>query len=220
MADITVSASILSADFAHLEQQIRLAEAGGTDWIHIDVMDGQFVPNITMGPLIVETCKRLTDLPLDVHLMIEQPERHIEAFAQAGANTLSVHIEGNPNIHRTLRAIRALGCNPSIVINPGTPASSLYSVLPFVDMILVMTVNPGFGGQEFIPEMMEKIREIRQFCDRLPNQVAIEVDGGIDFQTLPLAYQAGARVFVAGTSIFKHPQGIPAGIQALRTACL
>lgn len=218
MTDILVSASILSADFALLENDLRQAESAPIDWVHIDVMDGQFVPNISMGPLIVETCRRITNLPLDVHLMIEQPERHIEAFAKAGAHRIGAHIEGNPNIHRTLQAIRTLGCSPTIVINPGTPAWALQEVLPLVDMVLVMTVNPGFGGQSFIPEMPAKIRELAGMVSQQNHPILIQVDGGIDASTLPQALAAGANVFVAGTSIFKHPQGIAAGVRALRAA--
>ena len=218
MKPILISASILSADFAILKDQIQQVEAAGGDWIHVDVMEGQFVPNITMGPMFVETCRRITNLPLDVHLMIEKPENHIQAFARAGADIISVHIEGNPNIHRTLQAIRDLGCSPSIVLNPGTPASAISAVLPFVDMVLVMTVNPGFGGQKYIPEMNQKIAEIAAMASQLPNEVKIQVDGGIDASTLPAACQAGANVLVSGTSIFCHPDGISGGINALRQA--
>jgi ribulose-phosphate 3-epimerase len=216
MADVVLSASILAADFRHLEDQIQQAEAAGVDWIHVDVMDGQFVPNISMGPLFVDLCRQITALPLDVHLMIEQPERHIEAFAEAGATTLSVHIEGNPNIHRTLQEIRRLGMRPAIVLNPGTPACAISAVLPLIDMVLVMTVNPGFGGQSYLPEVEAKIMEIERMIQDIGRPVQIEVDGGIDTETISGSYWAGARVFVAGTSIFKHPNGIAAGIQALR----
>lgn len=218
MADFLLSSSILSADFAALEQQIRAAEKAGVDWIHIDVMDGHFVPNITMGPFIVETVRRITRLPLDVHLMIEHPERLIEDFASAGATNLTVHIEGNPNIYRTLQAIKGLGVRSSIVLNPGTPASSLQAVLPIVDMVLVMSVNPGYSGQEFLPETPEKIAAVRAMLDKIGSSAPIEVDGGITEETLPACYQAGARVFVAATAIFKHPQGIEAGVRALRSS--
>ena len=190
----------------------------GVDWIHVDVMDGMFVPNISMGPMIVEACRRITDLPLDVHLMIEYPERHLESFARAGASTLSVHIEGNPNIYRTLQAIRALGVRASIVLNPGTPASAIEAVLPIVDMVLVMTVNPGYSGQNFIPDMLPKVAEVRAMLDRRNPAASIEVDGGVSAETLPGLYRAGARVYVAATSIFKYPAGIAAGIQALHAA--
>ena len=156
-----LSPSILAADFSCLRDQIQEAQAAGADWIHIDVMDGQFVPNITMGPLMVETCRKITALPLDVHLMIEKPENHVEAFAHAGATYLTVHTETSPHIYRTLQLIRQSGCRPGVVLNPGTHASTVFPVLHLVDLVLVMTVNPGFGGQEFISAVMPKITEIR-----------------------------------------------------------
>jgi ribulose-phosphate 3-epimerase len=213
-----ISCSILSADFAHLREQIKTAEDAGGDWIHIDVMDGHFVPNISMGPFIVETCRRITDLPLDVHLMIEKPERYVDDFINAGANCLSVHIEGNPGIHRTLQHIRQLGCRPSIAINPGTPARSIEAITDIVDMVLVMTVNPGYSGQAFLPEIPQKIKTIREFLLASNSEAYIQVDGGITESTLPLVQKSGANVMVAATSIFKHPDGIAAGIQALRKA--
>lgn len=216
MAKNIISGSILSADFSNLSQQIKAAESAGMDWVHIDVMDGAFVPNISMGSFVVETCKRITDLPLDVHLMIEKPEKHIESFAKAGANWISVHIENSPNIHRTLQSIRSLGCHPGIVLNPGTPANSIASVIDLVDLILVMTVNPGFSGQKFIPEMMRKVEEIRTMTEKFNPEAIIQVDGGITAETLPLAKSAGAQCFVSATSIFKYPEGIAAGIQKLR----
>ncbi len=215
-----LSASILSADFSDLRDQIRQVEEAGVDWIHIDVMDGHFVPNITMGPFIVETCKRITRLPLDVHLMIEQPERHIAAFMDAGADYLSVHIEGNPNIHRTVQSIHARGVHPGIVLNPGTPTGQVQALLPFVDYALVMSVNPGFSGQNFIPETSEKVREIRRLSTDLNPSLKIEVDGGITAETLPLVKAAGVDICVAATAIFKHPAGISAGVQALRESSL
>lgn len=218
MNPIIISASILSANWANLAEQIHQIEAGGIDWIHVDVMDGAFVPNITMGPFIVETFKQISNLPIDVHLMIEKPERHIEAFARAGASRLGIHIEGNPNVHRTLQEIRSLGCSPTIVLNPGTPAWAVKSVLDLVDMVLIMTVNPGFAGQKFLPQTMAKVDEISQMLKESNSKAIIQVDGGITKDTLPLAYNAGARCFVSATSIFKHADGIVAGIQALRNA--
>lgn len=215
-----LSASILSADFSDLQGQIRQAEQAGIDWFHIDVMDGHFVPNITMGPFIVETCKRLTNLPLDVHLMIENPERQIDSFVKAGADFISVHIEGNPNIHRTLQSIKAAGVHPGIALNPGTAAGTIRAVLPYVDFVLAMTVNPGFSGQKFIPEVAGKINEIQKMADELNPTMKIQVDGGITSETLPLVERAGAKIIVAATAIFKHPHGIAAGIQTLRTAAL
>lgn len=211
-----LSASILSANFSSLSDQIRSAEEAGIDWIHIDVMDGRFVPNITMGPMVVETCRSITNLPLDVHLMIEHPEQHIDAFAAAGADWISVHIEDNPNIHRTLQRIRSLGCQPGVVLNPGTPASRVTATLPFVDLVLVMTVNPGFGGQAFIPEMLGKITELGEWLKLHKPEAYLQVDGGISVATLPDTLQAGANNFVAGNAIFKHPQGIQTGVAELR----
>ena len=216
MTQILLSSSILSSDFTRLGDQIREAEAGGVDWIHVDVMDGIFVPNISMGPFIVEACRRATALPLDVHLMIDRPERYIEDFARAGASRLTVHIENAPQVVRTLQSIRELGVVPGIVINPGTPAASLEAVLPFVDMVLVMSVNPGFSGQSFLPGTPHKIAQVRGMLDAAGFKADIEVDGGITSETLPACVAAGANVFVAATAIFKHPQGIAAGIAELR----
>lgn len=218
MHAITISSSILSADFACLAEQIQAAEAGGVDWIHIDVMDGSFVPNISMGPFIVETCRRITTLPLDVHLMIEHPENHIEAFARAGATHISIHIENTPHAFRILEQIRALGCQAGIVLNPGTPVSAIAGVIPVVDYVLVMTVNPGFSGQKFIPAVVQKVTQVRQLLSQQGSAAPIEVDGGITSVTLPLVYAAGARLIVAATAIFKHPGGIAAGIHELRAA--
>lgn len=216
METVTISSSILSADFSQLGSQIKEAETAGVDWIHVDVMDGHFVPNITMGPFIVETCRKVTCLPLDVHLMISNPQDFIEPFANAGATRLSIQLESTPHAYRLLQHVRSLGCHPGIVINPGTPASSLENVLHLADMILIMTVNPGFSGQKFLPDICQKISQVRQMIEEKGLDTLIQVDGGITSQTLPLTYQAGARVFVAATAIFKHPQGILAGVQALR----
>ena len=218
--EIIISSSILSADFSHLADQIHAAEEGGVNWIHIDVMDGRFVPNITMGPFIVETVRRITRLPLDVHLMIEQPELHIESFARAGASNLSIHIENTPHIYRTIEHVKDLGCKAGIVLNPGTPAGRIAEVLPIVDYVLVMTVNPGYSGQEFIPDMVKKVAQVQKMIEDLGTPTQIEVDGGISADTLPLVYAAGARLIVSATAIFKHPEGISAGITALRKAAV
>jgi ribulose-phosphate 3-epimerase len=213
-----ISSSILSADFRCLSEQISEAETAGTDWFHIDVMDGHFVPNLTMGPFIVEACHQMTSLPLDVHLMVESPERLLEAFAQAGAGGMTVHVETCPHLHRTLQAIRQLGCKPGVTLNPGTPASLIEPVLHLVDLVLVMSVSPGYSGQVFLPEVLPKAAQVRQMLDKINPQAVIEMDGGMTVETLPLAAQAGVQVFVAAHAIFQHPDGITAGIKALR-AC-
>jgi ribulose-phosphate 3-epimerase len=213
---IRIAPSILSADFTRLGEQLREAEAAGADLIHIDVMDGRFVPNITMGPLVVEAVRRVTALPLDVHLMIVEPEQHIAAFARAGANRISVHVEISPNLHRTLQVLRELGCGVGVALNPHTPASSLNEVLHLLDVILVMTVNPGFGGQTFLPETLPKIRQLRAMAEAARRELDIEVDGGINTETAALTVQAGANVLVAGSAVFNHRQSVQEGIHALR----
>ena len=218
MKTFLVAPSILSADFLHLQDQINACEAAGADWIHVDVMDGHFVPNLTMGPLVVEACRRATKLPLDVHLMIEQPERLLEDFARAGADHLTVHVETCPHLHRTMQQIKGLGLKAGVVLNPGTPAVAIEPVLPLADLVLVMSVNPGFSGQAFIPEAASKVAEIRGRLDSLGSQAWLEVDGGIAAETLPKMQKAGANVFVAGSAIFGHPQGIAGGVRTLREA--
>jgi ribulose-phosphate 3-epimerase len=213
-----ISPSILSADFSCLKEEIQAVEKAGADWIHIDVMDGHFVPNLTMGPFIVEACRRMTSLPIDVHLMMENPERLMDRFAEAGANLLYVHVETCPHLHSTLQSIRKLGCRPGVVLNPGTPAAALEQVLHMADSVLVMTVNPGFSGQTFIPEVLRKISQVRKMLDEIHPEAVIAVDGGITSETLPLVARAGAQFFIASTAIYKHPQGIQAGMQALRAS--
>lgn len=215
---LRIAPSILAADFTCLGDQIRQVEAAGADQLHIDVMDGSFVPNITMGPLAVEAAKRVTGLPLDVHLMIVNPEHHIPAFAAAGATSITVHVEACPNLHRTVQQIREEGVQPAVAMNPHTPVSAVQEILPFVDMVLVMTVNPGFGGQTFIPEMLRKIRELRTVLDALGRPVDIQVDGGIEPGTAAQVVRHGANVLVAGTSIFRAPDGIAAAVRAMREA--
>ena len=216
MKKYMISTSILSADFARLGEEIAAVEAAGADWIHVDVMDGHFVPNITMGPFIVETCRRITQLPLDVHLMIEKPERYLEAFAKAGASGLTVHVETCPDLSGTLQQIKALGCRAGVVLNPGTPVGALQAVLPEADLVLVLSVHPGYSGQEFIPETIGKVSEIRKKLDALRSSAWLEVDGGIDVETLPKMKEAGATAFVAATAIFRHPEGAAAGVESLR----
>lgn len=218
MPELTISTSILSADFSRLGDQIHEVERAGGDWLHIDVMDGHFVPNLTMGPFIVTTCRKVSALPLDVHLMVDNPDVVIPWYAQAGADHISVQIETCPHIYRTLQSIRELGKQPGVVLNPGTPASAVSEVIHLVDLVLVMTVNPGFSGQEFMPEMASKVAEIKGLIDAKGSQAQIQVDGGICANTLPLVYEAGARNFVSATCVFKYPAGIAAGIQALRAA--
>ncbi|HLF73521.1 MAG TPA: ribulose-phosphate 3-epimerase [Anaerolineales bacterium] len=211
-----IAPSILSADFTRLGEEIRLCESAGADWIHVDVMDGHFVPNITMGPVVVEACRRVTELPLDVHLMIEKPERHLEAFAKAGASRLTVHVETCPDLDRTLEQIKSLGCRAGVVLNPETPVGAIESVLPLADLVLVMSVHPGFSGQEFISGSIAKAAEVRTKLDALGSSAWLEVDGGINAETLPKMKAAGATAFVAASAVFSHPQGPVAGIEKLR----
>ena len=197
-----IAPSILAADFGRLAAQVESVEQAGADWIHVDVMDGHFVPNLTIGPVVVEAVKRVTRLPLDVHLMIEQPERYVDAFVKAGAATVGVHVEACPHLHRTVGQIREAGARASVVLNPGTPASAVEAVLGDVDQVLVMTVDPGFGGQSFIDSMIPKIAELRGWIDERGLDVDLEVDGGISKRTIGAAARAGADVFVAGTAVF------------------
>ncbi len=200
-----ISPSILSADFSRLGEEIRAVAAAGADYIHIDVMDGHFVPNITIGPLVVEAARRVTDVPLDVHLMIENADAYIDAFARAGSAILTVHAETGYHLQRTLRAIRDRGMKAGVSLNPATPLSAIEYVLDDVDMILIMTVNPGFGGQQFIPAMLHKIRRLRDMLDSLDYDIAIEVDGGIVVDNIAEVCAAGADMFVSGSGIFKTP---------------
>lgn len=212
---VRMAPSILAADFTRLGEQVREAEAAGADRIHVDVMDGHFVPNISMGPLVVEALRKITGLPLETHLMISNPDQYLEAFAKAGSTSLLVHVEGNNHLHRTIQSIRGLGLPAGVVLNPATPTWSIEEVIDMVDLVLVMTVNPGFGGQQYLPETEGKIRSLRRLLDQRDRFVELEVDGGITAASAPRAVAAGARVLVAGSSIFGHAGGIAAGLDAL-----
>lgn len=213
---IRIAPSILSADFARLGEQVQEAEKAGADFIHIDVMDGHFVPNITVGPLVVKAVRGVTELPIFVHLMIEEPDRYLEAFAQAGASGLFVHWETSTHLHRTIQHIRSLGVMPGVALNPATPADLLKEILSYLDLVLVMTVNPGFGGQEFIASMLGKIELVRQIITELQPECMLEVDGGINTETAPEVVKAGANVLVVGHAVFDHEEGVEAAIQSLR----
>ena len=218
MSPIRIAPSILAADFARLGEQVAEAEKAGADRIHVDVMDGHFVPNISIGPVVVESLRPVTKLPLETHLMIETPIRYLDAFAEAGADSMIVHQEGAVNLHRTVQHIRKLGKRAGVAINPATPAQVLEEILQDADLILVMTVNPGFGGQEFIATTLPKIRRVREMIERVKPDCELEVDGGIDAKTAPLTVQAGANVLVAGSSIFHAKDGVAAAMERLRVS--
>jgi ribulose-phosphate 3-epimerase len=204
--NVQIAPSILSADFAALGSAIAAVERGGADLIHVDVMDGHFVPNITIGPPVVRALKRVAHVPLDVHLMVTDPDRYLDAFAEAGASMMSVHVEVLPHLHRTVHAIKALGVKAGVVLNPSTPVIALEQIAGDVDFVLVMSVNPGFGGQTFIPRSESKVREVRALLDRSGNAAApVEIDGGIDCDIAPRVVAAGARMIVAGSAIFLGP---------------
>ena len=214
---ILVAPSILSADFARLGEEIAAVEAAGADWLHVDVMDGRFVPNLTIGPPVVKAIRRVTKLPLDVHLMIVEPERYVDAFAEAGADTITIHVEACTHLHRTLAHVRSLGKRAGVTLNPSTSEESLRYVLEVVDQVLVMSVNPGFGGQAFIPEMLPKVAAIRRMIDERKLDVDIEIDGGITEETAKDAIAAGARVLVAGSAVF-HAKDYKAAIEGIRSS--
>jgi ribulose-phosphate 3-epimerase len=218
MSDIIIAPSILSADFAHLADEIARCEAGGADWIHVDVMDGRFVPNLTFGAKMIETVRGLTSLPIDVHMMVVEPERYFDDFAAAGATGLTIHPEVSPHLHRQLTRIRELGCVAGAAINPSTPLSAVSEVVAELDLLLVMSVNPGFGGQEFIPASVDKVRRARAMLDTARSDAWLEVDGGISRETIADVWEAGASAFVAGQAVFGTSDPA-AEIEALRSRC-
>jgi len=217
---VQIAASILAADFARLGEQVREADEGGAGLIHVDVMDGRFVPNLTLGAVVIEAIRRSTKLPLDVHLMMVEPDHLLLDFAKAGANRISVHVEACPNLHRTLQAIKALGCGAGVALNPHTPASVLSEVMHIVDVIMVMSVNPGFGGQAFLPEVLPKTRHLRQMIKDSGRAIDLEIDGGVNTQTAPICVQAGVNVLIAGSSVYNPKFSVKAGIDALKQSVL
>ncbi|PMC38393.1 ribulose-phosphate 3-epimerase [Bacillus sp. UMB0899] len=216
---IKIAPSILSADFAKLGEEIKDVENGGADYIHVDVMDGHFVPNITIGPLIVEAIRPVTKLPLDVHLMIEKPDLYIKEFVKAGADIITVHVEACTHLHRTLQLIKSEGVKAGVVLNPHTPVESIVHVLDNIDMVLFMTVNPGFGGQTFIPQVLPKIKQLSDLIKEKQLAIDIEVDGGVNEETAKLCVEAGANVLVAGSFIYNNPNRQQA-IESLKQAVL
>jgi ribulose-phosphate 3-epimerase len=215
---IRIAPSILAADFGRLAEQVEEAQAAGADLIHIDIMDGRFVPNITMGPLVVEAVAKTATIPLDVHLMIVEPEKFVQRFADSGANSISIHVEACRHLHRALGQITEAGCGAGVALNPHTPAAAIGEIVEMVQVINVMTVNPGFGGQQFINSTLTKIRSLRKLVNQLGADIDIEVDGGITGNTIGAALSAGASVAIAGTCVFQHENGIAAGMAELRRA--
>lgn len=215
--NVKISASILSADFGHLEDQIRQCERAKVDWIHIDVMDGHFVPNLTMGPFIVQTCNQITNLPLDCHLMVDNPQKLVDAFVMAGADIITIHSEDNPDVLHTLKYIKDCGVQAGLAINPTTLLASVNQYFEYLDLVLIMTVYPGYSGQGFMPEVVQKIVEMKQLMAKYPNIKHLQVDGGINQSTIRTTIDAGANCCVAATAIFKNPLGIENGVESLRS---
>jgi ribulose-phosphate 3-epimerase len=215
---VRIAPSLLSADFARLADDLAMLEAGGADWLHVDVMDGVFVPNLTFGAKVIETCRKLTRLPIDVHLMVVEPEKYFESFAKAGADVLTIHVEAAPHLHRQIARIRELGCKAGATLNPSTPIAALEEVAADLDLLLVMSVNPGFGGQAFIARSVEKVAKARALLDATGSRAVLEVDGGISRDTITACWRAGADTFVAGNAIFAAADP-RAEIAALRARC-
>jgi ribulose-phosphate 3-epimerase len=202
---VKIAPSILSADFSKLGEEVLAVEKGGADYIHIDVMDGHFVPNITIGPLIVEAIRPVTKLPLDVHLMIKNPDQYIEAFAKAGADYITVHVEACRHLHRTIQSIKSFGIKAGVVLNPATPVETIQHIIGDIDMVLLMSVNPGFGGQKFIPEVLPKIKKVKALAEQKGVDIEIEIDGGVNPETAKDCIEAGATVLVAGSAVYNQP---------------
>ena len=216
---VLIAPSILSADFGRLAEQVSEAAEAGADWIHVDVMDGHFVPNITIGPAVTAAVRAATDIPVDVHLMIEEPDRYLSAFADAGADYITVHQEVCPELRKTVERVRELGVHPGVTLNPATSLETLAEVIPEVDLALIMSVNPGFGGQAYIPSSTEKIRRLRAMLDENgAGGAELEVDGGVNVDTAGAASRAGASVLVAGAAVFSHPDGIAEAIRLIQSA--
>ena len=213
-----IAPSILSADFARLSDEIGDIEEGGAEWVHVDVMDGHFVPNITIGPLIVDAARRSTNLPLDVHLMIKNPDHYVEAFVKAGADIVTVHQEACTHLHRTIQKIHELGAKAGVALNPGTSLEAIRDVLPYLDLLLVMSVNPGFGGQSYIEASTAKLGRARAMLDEVGSDAELEVDGGVGVSNVEEIVSAGASVVVAGSAVYGHPDGAAAGVRAIRSA--
>ncbi|MEZ4708238.1 MAG: ribulose-phosphate 3-epimerase [Caldilineaceae bacterium] len=217
---IKLAPSILTADFGHLAQQLQAAEAGGADYMHLDVMDGRFVPNISFGPLLVQAVRQYTALPLDVHLMIVEPDQYIPEFAKAGAAILTVHVEACVHLHRTLQLIRDVGCRASVALNPATPVEAVYEVLPLLDMVLVMSVNPGFGGQQFIAQSLDKLQRMRRLINERNPACDLEVDGGVGAHNIADVAASGANVIVAGSAIYNAKASVAENLRTLRAALM
>ena len=215
---LKIAPSILSADLTRLGDQLQEAQEGGADWIHLDVMDGHFVPNITIGPLVAAAARAATSLPIDAHLMIEQPDRYVAAFARAGVDLITVHVEACPHLHRSVQTIREAGARAGVALNPATPVESIVEILPFVDLVLVMSVNPGFGGQRFIPEVLSKIRRIRSMLDERSLETELQVDGGVAEDTIAAVAGAGASVVVAGSAVYNASASVADNLRRLRGA--